>query len=510
MLKFFCTASTGWCKSFFRVDSLYPWVYSFETSLAFLFIICPLTSLLYLNTQRDEITYDPVGTPATHPLEGKTDKKVLESPLIPPFSLARPSGENTVKQDADKPENNSLLLPHKEDIEMKESETLSDKEMEEVETYFDALPTENPSLESSFKNAYGGTTVLLAQDAVNKQMQAQLLAQENANKLLQRQIQLLTQQMQTFMNNQNQTDKLNLIYNLDKLDSDLYLTQDKLILAQKKNTDKLNDKIIQISNTNAIIIKGKMNEDEISKTKINQCNQDLKAIKAEMDLKFHMQNKLILLRPLLINLNHFQDKIDDIQDQIELTDNKLTQDKLEQLTNSQSIYQKKFDDTITSLNNIKINNKDLEDNFKKQVNMIKENLTKYQLSLSDESLQFEYKKLVEKHPKTTKVFSYSCKNNKIFLQIKEPKYTNLVNKLILKSYDNLWSIQSGLNEPSIDNISYYIDDVKIDNNEKSYIDNSTLAEFHKQLEEKLLNEINQNQASSSNRNIEINNKINDF
>jgi len=71
----------------------------------------------------------------------------------------------------------------------------------------------------------------------------------------------------------------------------------------------------------------------------------------------------ILLRPLLINLNHFQDKIDDIQDQIELTDNKLTQDKLEQLTNSQSIYQKKFDDTITSLNNIKINNKDLEDNF---------------------------------------------------------------------------------------------------------------------------------------------------
>ena len=32
----------------------------------------------------------------------------------------------------------------------------------------------------------------------------------------------------------------------------------------------------------------------------------------------------ILLRPLLINLNHFQDKIDDIQDQIELTDNKLT------------------------------------------------------------------------------------------------------------------------------------------------------------------------------------------
>jgi hypothetical protein len=43
-------------------------------------------------------------------------------------------------------------------------------------------------------------------------MQAQLLAQENANKLLQRQIQLLTQQMQTFMNNQNQTDKLNLIY----------------------------------------------------------------------------------------------------------------------------------------------------------------------------------------------------------------------------------------------------------------------------------------------------------
>jgi len=28
--------------------------------------------------------------------------------------------------------------------------------MEEVEKYFDILPTENPSLESSFKNAYGG------------------------------------------------------------------------------------------------------------------------------------------------------------------------------------------------------------------------------------------------------------------------------------------------------------------------------------------------------------------
>ncbi|KAG4088142.1 hypothetical protein H8356DRAFT_1340836 [Neocallimastix lanati (nom. inval.)] len=285
-------------------------------------------------------------TPDTHPLEGKTEKKVLEvasgtsgtgpESINSAIQLSQTSGENTIKQDADKPENNTLLLSHEEDIEMKEY-----KEMEEVEKYFDILPTENPSLESSFKNAYGGATFLLAQDAVYKQMQAQLLAQENANKLLQRQIQLLTQQIQTFMNNQNQTAKLNLIYN--KLDSDLYLTQDKVDSlnnqlkqikhntnisklnnnfeynqrvieetkkTQKKNIDELNDKIIQISNENALIIKGKMNEDEISKTKINQFNQ--------------YNNVEDSLKTIINQLNHFQDKIDGIQDQIELTDNKLT------------------------------------------------------------------------------------------------------------------------------------------------------------------------------------------
>lgn len=277
-----------------------------------------------------------------------------------------------------------------------------------------------------------------------------------------------------------------------------------------------------------------MNEDEISKTKINQCNQDLKAIKAEMDLKFHMQNKLVnqynnvedSLKTIINQLNHFQDKIDGIQDQIELTDNKLTQDKLEQLTNSQSIYQKKFDDTITSLNNIKINNKDLEDNFKKQVNMIKENLTKYQLSLSDESLQFEYKKLVEKHPKTTKFSLTHAKIIKYSFKLRTPSTLILLINLFLNLMIIYGASNLVLTNPVLTilvitqtvilwlRIFFFgrgrMEDVKIDNNEKSYIDNSTLAEFHKQLEEKLLNEINQNQASSSNRNIEINNKINDF
>jgi len=45
------------------------------------------------------------------------------------IQLSQTSGENTIKQDADKPENNTLLLSHEEDIEMKESETLSDKEI---------------------------------------------------------------------------------------------------------------------------------------------------------------------------------------------------------------------------------------------------------------------------------------------------------------------------------------------------------------------------------------------
>ena len=81
---------------------------------------------------------------------------------------------------------------------------------------------------------------------------------------------------------------MNIIKELSKRLKKAIEEDKQLFLAQKKNIDELNDKIIQISNENALIIKGKMNEDEISKTKINQCNQDLKAIKAEMDLKFHM------------------------------------------------------------------------------------------------------------------------------------------------------------------------------------------------------------------------------
>jgi len=234
------------------------------------------------------------------------------------------------------------------------------------------------------------------------------------------------------------------------------------------------------------------------------------------------------LKTIINQLSHFQDKIDDIQNQIELSDSELTQDKLNQLTTSQSEYQKKFDDTIKSLNNIKINNKDIEDNFKKQVNTIKESIANYQLSLSDKTLQFEYKKLVEKHPKTTKFFTYSCKNNNIFLSIKDPKYVNIVNKLILKSYENLWDIQTGLNEPTLDNLSYYIDgnydgwessssssgDEEMDEDdnkkEKSFIGNTTLIDFQKQLEEKLLNEINKDKACSSNKYEDFNNKINNI
>ena len=301
--------------------------------------------------------------------------------------LSQTSCEKTVKQVAEKPGNNLILLPHEEDIVMKESDTISDQEMEEVEKYFDSLPLEKPSLELLIKNTYSGSgpiasynndnqgaTVILAQNAVYKQMQTELIEQKHANMVLQQQIQLLTQQMQDFMNNQNTTLQFNKLSakrsleDLNKLDSDLYLTQDKvdsfnnqlkqvqnninihinklndnieynqkileetqkameedkqLILAQKKNIDDLNNKIIQISNANALTIKGKLNEDEVSKTKINQCNQELKSIKVEINLKFHMQNELVnqynnveeSLKTFINQLNHFQDKIDEIENQ---------------------------------------------------------------------------------------------------------------------------------------------------------------------------------------------------
>lgn len=314
------------------------------------------------------------------------------------------------------------------------------------------------------------------------------------------------------------------------------IEEDKqLILAQKRDIEDLNSKIIHISKLNALTIKGKFSEDEVSKSKINQCEEELKTFKAEMDLKFHMQNELVnqyntvesSFKTIINQLSHFQDKIDDIQNQIELSDNELTQDKLNQLTNCQSEYQNKFNNTIKSLENIKINNKDIEENFKKQVNTIKESISKYQLSLSDKTLQFEYKKLVEKHPKTTKFFTYTCKNNNVFLSIKDPKYSNIVNKLILKSYENLWDIQTGLNEPTVDNLSYYIDgnfngwessssseDEGMDEDdhkkEKSFIGNTTLIDFQKQLENKLISEINKNEATSSNKYEEFNNKINNI
>ena len=133
-------------------------------------------------------------TPATHPKEGKTEMVLedatgtsgTEPELINSAAqLSLTSGENAVNQDAEKPGNNNvILLPYEEDSKMAEPDSPIDNEMEEVEKYFDSLPTENPSLESSIKNSYGGSgpiasynndnpgaTVLLANNAMFQEMQ---------------------------------------------------------------------------------------------------------------------------------------------------------------------------------------------------------------------------------------------------------------------------------------------------------------------------------------------------
>jgi len=481
----------------------------------------------------------------TQPKKGSDPKKALvastdasgtKSQLI--NSAAQPSqdpDEHAVKQVVEQPvsqsESKTLLLPHEEDIIMQEEpELLLPKDddiimseqdsLKDVEKYFDSLPIENPLLESETKNKYGGSgpiasynqdntgaTGLLANNAMYQEMQKQLITQQE-------QIRILNQQLQLFMTSQKQSSKLNLLStkhsrdDLEKIDMDLYNTQDKVenlnkqLIQVKNNTNNnlvklhnnfeynekvlddtqkaiedekkrinqqkniikdLNDKINLIAKNNAITLKGKQKEDELSLVKINQCYKDLEVLKAEMNLKFHIQNELVTqydkveesLKTITKQLNHYQNEIDNLQNQIELSDHELSKEKLLELSNSQIDFQKKFNDTITSLNNIKISNKDLETNFRKQVDTIRKNISKYDLSLSDETLQFEYKKLVEKHLKTTKFFEYKCFNNKILLFIKDPKYTNLVNKLIFKSYEDLWGKQSGLNEPTIDNLSYY-------------------------------------------------------
>ena len=422
----------------------------------------------------------------------------------------QPSTDNIVQ-------NNYLLLPHEEDISMGESEDLS-----EVEKYFDSLPPVNPTFESPYKNPYGGSgpissfninnpgsTFLLANNSLFQELQKQLLLQ-------QKQIEMLTQQLnlhKTFDNNAIKYEKLHNKRNRDEiesLDSQLYNTQDKVenmnkqLISIKNNTnnqinrlnnnfeynekiledtqkaikeeneritqqgkliEEINNKVIQISNNNALTLKGKVAEDNISQLKINKCNKELEILKADMDLKFHMQNDLIdkyskvedSLKLITQQLNHYQNEVDNIQNQIELSDTDLSKDKLNELIKTQESFSKKFNDTFTSLNNIKISNKEIEHNFHKQIKAISDNISNYNIDLSNDLLQFEYKKLVEKHPKTTKFFKYKCVDNKITLYISDLKYNNLVNRLILKSYEDLWSKQSGLAEPTVDNLSYYID-----------------------------------------------------
>ncbi|KAG4085032.1 hypothetical protein H8356DRAFT_965176, partial [Neocallimastix lanati (nom. inval.)] len=280
----------------------------------------------------------------------------------------QPSTDNIVQ-------NNYLLLPHEEDISMGESEDLS-----EVEKYFDSLPPVNPTFESPYKNPYGGSgpissfninnpgsTFLLANNSLFQELQKQLLLQ-------QKQIEMLTQQLnlhKTFDNNAIKYEKLHNKRNRDEiesLDSQLYNTQDKVenmnkqLISIKNNTnnqinrlnnnfeynekiledtqkaikeeneritqqgkliEEINNKVIQISNNNALTLKGKVAEDNISQLKINKCNKELEILKADMDLKFHMQNDLIdkyskvedSLKLITQQLNHYQNEVDNIQNQ---------------------------------------------------------------------------------------------------------------------------------------------------------------------------------------------------
>ncbi|KAG4084882.1 hypothetical protein H8356DRAFT_1088429 [Neocallimastix lanati (nom. inval.)] len=301
-------------------------------------------------------------------------------------------------------------------------------------------------------------------------------------------------------------------------------TQDEAINTQHKLIEDLNNKVITIYNTLQTSDKGKNNVDEVSLTRLNQTKKELETLKAEMDLKFKLQDKLVSsyskvqenLTKIATQLNNYQDQIDNINNQLELENTSLSEEKINELTNSQKTLLNKYNNTLETLNNIKINNLDIDKNFKEQIKTINENISKYNLNLHNSDLQKQYQNLVLQHPKTTKFFKYEVTKNGIILKISDPKYANLFDRLILKHYQSLWEAQTGLNQPTIDDLSYYIDgnydDLEIsenpmDQDKKSFIGNSTMEDFKKtfgeQLRKELKEEIEEEKATTSKNTHEI-------
>jgi len=137
--------------------------------------------------------------------------------------------------------------------------------------------------------------------------------------------------------------------------------------------------------------------------------------------------------------------------------------------------------------------------LKNKFKIINDNISKYNLDLHNSDLQKQYQNLVLQHPKTTKFFQYEVTNNGIILKISDPKYANIVDRLILKHYQSLWEAQTGLDQPTIDDLSYYIDgnydgfddsssEDPMDKDKKSFIGNSTMENFKKTFGEQLRKE----------------------
>jgi len=181
---------------------------------------------------------------AAHPTEGTT-KQVVEAPKVAsganpevvesavPSSSGQSETTETkvmVKLNDNLPIQNkpttNILLPHEEDIEMKEeTNSISSLSMEDVEEYWKKIPDEIPSLESAIKNPFGGSgpintfnpnnpgiTFLLANDKMFKDLKnentilkQQLVLQQNN---MQSQINMLMKQIAQLTTNASQTIEL--------------------------------------------------------------------------------------------------------------------------------------------------------------------------------------------------------------------------------------------------------------------------------------------------------------
>jgi len=549
-----------------------------------------------------------------HPTEGTT-KKVVEAPqvasgtnpkvvesAVPSSSgqseptetkVMAPSNSDSQVEEK-KPPLAALLLPHEEDIEMKNEDSFSSVTMEEIDNYWKHIPDEIPSLESTNKNQYGcsglinsfnpnnpGNTFILSNDKMFKDLKSEneLLKQQMVQQ--QNQINALISQLSNLTTNANSTIELNkqIIHDkenaieqlkkrnrddLDIQDMEIYKTQndvedlkkrlnifkintnnnvkqlesnfnynqevikeaqrtlqsqDESLNKQHKLIEDLNNKVVTIYNTLQTADKGKNKSDEVSLIRLNQTKKELETFKAEMNLKFKLQDKLVSsyskvqdnLTKIAERLNNYQDQIDNINNQIKLEGSNLTDEKINELTTSQIDLQNKYNNTLKALNNIKINNTDIDKNFKDQIKTINNNISKYNLDLRESNLQKQYQNLVLQNPKTTKFFKYEVTKNSIILSLADPKYANLVNKLILKHYQTLWKNHINLDEPTIDDLSFYINDPNnslnislgdsMDKDAKSFVGNSTMENFKKtfgdQLRKELKDELDEEKATSS-------------